>query len=146
MRLLPLLLLACLLTGCSAEVINAHQPLELRVVAEPGETTLKDKAGTEYHVGPVALVLARFTGIKAGYDQQRGSRVINITLPDEEAAKWGKFTEENLEKRIVMVVGGIVQSVDTIRSPILDGNLQLTGRTLTTAEITQLAKDIKGGS
>src|SRR5689334_3923887 len=135
MRLLSLLVLTCVLTGCSAQIINAHKPLELRVVTEPGETTLKDRAGTEYHVGPVALVLARFTGIKATYDPQRASRVINITLPDEEAAKWGKFTEESLEKRIAMVVGGTVQSVETIQSPILDGNMQLTGRKLTTEEI-----------
>lgn len=143
MRLLLGLLLAFVLAGCSAEIVTAHTPVELRVVVDSGGTPLKDVAGTEYQVGPEKLVISRFTGINTGFDDQRGSYVVQLTLPDEEKAKYGKFTEENLEKRIAVVVAGTVRSVRTILSPILDGNFQIAGR-LTGAQVKEIAKAIKG--
>ncbi|MGA6166388.1 SecDF P1 head subdomain-containing protein [Amycolatopsis magusensis] len=136
MRLLPLLLLAFLLSACSAEVpgdatpapvFTAGTPVELRVVTPGGGTTLLDKQGTSYEVGPVALVLDRFTKVSASYRPEMPGWVVDVSLPSDLAEKFAKLTEERVGQQVAIVANGVVQSAPAIQQPITGGEIQITG-------------------
>ncbi|WP_370941917.1 hypothetical protein AB5J62_22685 [Amycolatopsis sp. cg5] len=145
------LLLALLfaLTACSTTeakpppIVAAGTPVELRVVVDAGGTTLKDKAGTEYQVGPVALVLARFTKIEAGAAETGGHHV-QLEMPGDDAAKFAKFTEENVGKRIAMVVKGTVVMAPMVQSAITGGAIEISGG-FTAADAGAIADTIRRG-
>ncbi|AXB47286.1 hypothetical protein A4R43_36565 [Amycolatopsis albispora] len=151
-RLWPLLLLAFLLAACSDEVageaapapvFNAGSPVELRVVTPGGGTTLTDKQGTTYEVGPVVLVLDRFTKVEAVYRPEASGFVVGLALPEDLAAKFGKLTEENVGNQVAMVTNGQVLSAPSIQAPIAGGQIEITGN-FSRDEAEALAASIGG--
>ncbi|QFU93407.1 hypothetical protein [Amycolatopsis sp. YIM 10] len=152
MRLLPLLLLAFVLAACSepvsgqaapAPVFAAGTPVELRVVTPGGGTTLTDKQGATYEVGPVVLVLDHFTKVEAVFRPEGGGFVVGVSLPADLGEKFGKLTEENVGKQVAMVANGQVLSAPTINSPIPGGDIEITGN-FTRDEAEALAASLGG--
>ncbi|MFD8495438.1 hypothetical protein [Amycolatopsis sp. NPDC059657] len=147
-----LLLLLLALSACSSTaenkpspppIVAAGTPVELRVMVDSGGTTFKDKAGADYQVGPVALVLARFTKIEAGFAEAGGHHV-QLELPSDDAAKFAKFTEENVGKRIAFVVKNMVVTAPTLQSAITGGSIEISGG-FTAADAGTIADTIRRG-
>ncbi|MFD8500118.1 hypothetical protein [Amycolatopsis sp. NPDC059657] len=145
------LVVALLLAACSAEVpgtpaakpaLAAATPLELRFLVETDGNVLKDKAGMSYRVGPVVLVLAKFSKASVGYAPASGHHV-RLELPEDEAAKFARFTAENVGKQVAMVVGGKVVSAPTIESPITGGAIRISGE-LTAVQAQEIVDAIRG--
>ncbi|SDY17397.1 hypothetical protein SAMN05421504_104762 [Amycolatopsis xylanica] len=147
------LVVAVLLAACSTEVpgtpapkpaLAAASPLELRFVVEAEGNVLKDKAGVSYRVGPVVLVLAEFTKASVGYAPASGHHV-RLELPDDEAAKFARFTMENVGKQVAMVVAGKIAFAPVIERPVSGGVIQLDGE-FTAVQAQEIVDAIKGGS
>ncbi|MBN6036893.1 hypothetical protein [Amycolatopsis sp. 195334CR] len=152
MRLLPLLLLALVLSACSdpvsgqatpAPVFSAGTPVELRVVTPGGGTTLTDKQGTAHEVGPVVLVLDRFTKVEMVFRPEAGGFVVGLSLPEDLGKQFGKLTEENVGKQVAMVANGQVLSAPIINSPIPGGEIEIAGN-FTRDEAEALAASLGG--
>lgn len=70
---------------------------------------------------------------------------VSITFTDEGADLFEQLTEENVDKRIAIFVGGVLVSAPTVQQKIAGGNAQITGN-FTLEEAQELARDLNTGA
>ncbi len=81
---------------------------------------------------------------KSGFDSSMMPDV-NLTLNSEGVKKFAKVTQENVGKRLAIVLDGKVKSAPVIREPISGGNAQITG-SFTVEEARDLALVLRAGA
>jgi hypothetical protein len=86
------------------------------------------------------LILAVASAQQA-FDQYTSQPVIAIRLTAESAAAFGKFTTENVGRKIELRADGRVLMSPVIRDPILGGTLQVSG-SFTVAEAKEIARKL----
>jgi preprotein translocase subunit SecD len=102
--------------------------------------------GTEkYVLGPSFLPGEQIADASAGFDQQRGGWVVNLSFKSEGTETWGNFTSQNVGERAAFVLDTQVVSAPNIQVAILDGNTQISGQ-FSQPEAQQLADVLKYGS
>jgi protein-export membrane protein SecD len=63
-----------------------------------------------------------------GFDSRNNEPVVNFRFNQSGARKFGKATQENVNRRFAIVLDGKVISAPSIREPILGGSGQISGR------------------
>ncbi len=99
---------------------------------------------TAYVLEPEFLPGSEVADATAGYDQQRGQWVVNLTFKSAGTKTWADFTSKNLNQQVAFVVDSQVLSAPNIQVAILDGTTQITGK-FTEQRARELARQIRGG-
>lgn len=131
--------------------VDAKVPVEMRPVlaVEPPAATpapaapdvLTGPDGSVYRLGPSIGDFRRFDHVSV--EQTESGWVLNLELPDDTAAIFGKWTSENIGEQLAIVVDGEVVSAPRIMSAITGGALQIAGQ-FTQKEIRELERTITG--
>jgi SecD/SecF fusion protein len=83
---------------------------------------------------------------RVDFDQQSfGQPRISLSLNAEGSKKFAAITQENINKRLAIVLDGEVLSAPNIREPILTGNAEITGM-FTFDEANLLALSLRSGA
>jgi preprotein translocase subunit SecD len=70
---------------------------------------------------------------------------VKFTLTPEGRESLAQFTSANIDRKIAIIINGRLLQTPTIREPILNGDLQLSG-SFTAQEAIDLAKTLRNGS
>ena len=76
---------------------------------------------------------------------QNNEPIVNFSFNQKGAVRFGKLTQENIDKPFAIVLDGVVQSAPVIRSAILGGTGQISGR-FTIEETDTLAIVLRSGA
>ncbi len=76
---------------------------------------------------------------------QNNEPIVNFSFNQKGAVRFGKLTQENIDKPFAIVLDGVVQSAPVIRSAILGGSGQISGR-FTIEETNTLAIVLRSGA
>jgi protein-export membrane protein SecD len=76
---------------------------------------------------------------------QTNDPVVTFRFNQKGAVKFGKLTAENVDKPFAIILDDVIQSFPVIRSPILGGTGQISGR-FTTEETANLAIVLRSGA
>ena len=76
---------------------------------------------------------------------QNNEPIVNFSFNQKGAVRFGKLTQENIDKPFAIVLDGVVQSAPVIRSAILGGTGQISGR-FTIEETNTLAIVLRSGA
>ncbi|MFT3968039.1 MAG: protein translocase subunit SecD [Sphingobium sp.] len=79
-----------------------------------------------------------------GYDQQSNAPVVNIRFNGAGGRKFGRVTQENVNKPFAIILDGTVLSAPNINEPILGGSAQISGN-FTVESANQLAIALRSG-
>jgi len=94
----------------------------------------------------VALSGETVADARVDFDQQAfGQPRISLSLNAEGSKKFGTITQENVNRRLAIVLDGEVLSAPNIREPILSGNAEITGM-FTFEEANLLALSLRSGA
>ena len=142
-------------TTAKLQMLLAKQAkLELRRVLKPDEPLgdgeiLQADGNTEqssWRVERRAILSGDdILDVQRGTDPQVGMPVIDIRLSAAAAERFGRFTTENMDRSVAMVLDGWVLSAPIIRSPITGGALQISGN-FTTETADNLALLLRTGA
>ncbi len=121
--------------------------------AQPGQPLpYGDELLPETNGGPplplladVAVDGAELTNAQASTDPQSGEWVVNFSLNDVGAAKFGDVTSNNVGKIFAIVLDGKIIEAPVIRSPITGGSGQISGN-FTAQSATDLALLLRAGA
>jgi preprotein translocase subunit SecD len=98
-------------TGKTRQVDDPYSPEETLVLAEDPILTASDIVSAEL-----------------GFDQYQGMPVVQIKLSPRGSQVIAKFTTENIGRRLAIVINNKVVSAPRLYGPILDGEMQISGR------------------
>ncbi len=150
-----------LLCAEQASSANAVPPPDCRAVPQK-EDVEKLKASLEKGVEPTDTQLKALpqmwiqTSSRASVDGadlsdaqgsfgQNNEPIVNFSFNQKGAVRFGKLTQENIDKPFAIVLDGVVQSAPVIRSAILGGTGQISGR-FTIEETNTLAIVLRSGA
>ena len=119
--------------------------IQFRMVLTDGSggTTLADREGKQYVLGPVVLDGTKVQSAQAEYLQDYGSWSVNVRLTSSGSAAFADITTKNVNGQMAIVVDDVVVSAPTIQAPIVGGSVEISGR-FTQQEATELANHITG--
>ena len=80
-----------------------------------------------------------------GFDQRNGEPIVTFTFNQKGALRFGKLTQENVNKPFAIVLDGKVVSAPVINEPILGGSGQISGN-FTVEEANSLAIVLRSGA
>ena len=138
MKTLIALLASCLITAAAiAADIEATPIFQMRLVAETPTTTsepMVQMSKSNDHIMKETVnvekaVLIDQKALKSasvGKDSL-GHPVIDITLNKNGAEQFATVTQQNLHKRLAIVIDGHLNSAPVIQSPITGGKAQISG-------------------
>jgi preprotein translocase subunit SecD len=146
------LIVTCLMVAAAmAADIESAPIFQMRLVAEtpsassePMVIVLKSSDGTITNTLNVEkAVLVDQTELKSARvnKDSLGHPVIDITFNQKGTEQFAKVTQENLHKRLAIVIDGHLNSAPTIQSPITGGKAQISGN-FSKEEATELANRI----
>jgi preprotein translocase subunit SecD len=124
---------------------NAQDPLRGNDDPQLPLVTCNEDGTEKYVLSPSFLPGEQIADASAGFDQQRGGWVVNLSFKSEGTETWGNFTSQNVGERAAFVLDTQVVSAPNIQVAILDGNTQISGQ-FSQQEATQLADVLKYGS
>jgi len=84
------------------------------------------------------------TDAQQGYEQQGNQPIVNITFNGSGGRKFGRVTQENVNKPFAIILDGKVLSAPNINEPILGGRAQISGN-FTVQSANQLAIALRSG-
>ncbi len=87
----------------------------------------------------------RLDNAQATYDSNTGRWIVNFKFDSVGSRKFGKITSENVSKRLVIILDGMVVSAPVIREPILGGSGQISG-SFTADSANDLALLLRAGA
>ncbi|MBT8378731.1 MAG: protein translocase subunit SecD [Ignavibacteria bacterium] len=67
------------------------------------------------------------TDAVATIDQMNSSPIVNMTMNSEGATEWARITGANIDKRIAIVLDGVVYSAPVVQNKIAGGRSQISG-------------------
>ena len=116
-------------------------------IAPAGATMLED---TSTHrmlpvMNQVSVDGAMLTNAAASIDQQTGEWAVTFSFNRAGARAFAKTTQENVGRRFAIVLDNAVIEAPVIRTPILEGNGQITGN-FTAQTATDLAVMLRAGA
>jgi preprotein translocase subunit SecD len=129
-----------------------------------GQIVSCDSTGTKYVLGPAVYVGSDITAVSAGLQQNGAHWVVNLSLSQAAAAKFGTLTtsqynsyyagslgsqDDQALDSTAVVLDGNVTSAEVTAVPITAGNVQIEGggsTGFTQAQATALAETLKYGS
>ncbi|WP_290058990.1 SecDF P1 head subdomain-containing protein [Amycolatopsis solani] len=123
----------------SSDPLAGHDDRSLPLV------TCGQTDNTAYVLEPEFLPGSEVTDATAGYDQQRGQWVVNLTFNAEGTKIWADFTSKNTGQQAAFVVDSQVVFAPNIQVAILDGITQITDSKFTEQRARELARKIRGG-
>jgi preprotein translocase subunit SecD len=88
---------------------------------------------------------ADLTDAQASFDQRNGEPIVNFKFNSTGARKFGRATQENVQRRFAIVLDGEVISAPVIREPILGGSGQISGN-FTVESANNLAILLRAGA
>ena len=86
----------------------------------------------------------QITRAKQGFDSQAGSPIVSITFDSNGAHRFGRVTQENVNKPFAIILDNRVLSAPNINEPILGGQAQITGN-FTVQSANDLAVSLASG-
>ncbi|MCJ7728238.1 MAG: protein translocase subunit SecD [Actinobacteria bacterium] len=104
---------------------------------EIGEIVIDSRSGAATLVGPVLLTGNKLGRVAAGYDSNGEIRVA-LSFKDDGVEIFKEITTQNIGKNLAIVLDNEIKSSPYIRTPIPDGNAEITG-----LESIDEAKDIE---
>jgi hypothetical protein len=133
-------------TSAATQQSNVPAPFQLQLVLdEPSEDTepmTNNASGETLHVQKTPLM--DYTAISSATvttDPSSGAPQINVEFSEVGKELFAAITEENINKRLAVVVDGQLYSAPVIRSEITEGKAQITG-SFTEEEARALAAKI----
>jgi preprotein translocase subunit SecD len=81
---------------------------------------------------------------RQGFDQTNGEAVVNIRFDTAGARRFGRVTQENVNKPFAIILDDVVISAPNINEPILGGQAQISG-SFTVDSANQLAVALRSG-
>ena len=150
-----------LLCGEQPSSTNAVPPPDCRAVPQK-EDVEKLKASLEKGVEPTEAQIKALpqmwvqTSSRSSVDGadlsdaqgsfgQNNEPIVNFSFNQKGAVRFGKLTQDNIDKPFAIVLDGVVQSAPVIRSAILGGSGQISGR-FTIEETNTLAIVLRSGA
>jgi preprotein translocase subunit SecD len=138
MKTLITLIAACFLTAAAmAADIEAASIFQMRLVAETPSTTSEpmmtvsragDRSVTNtLNVEKAVLVDQKALKSARVSKDSFGKPIIEITFTKSGTEQFATITQENLHKRLAIVIDGRLTSAPTIQSPIPNGKAQISG-------------------
>ena len=114
------------LMGCDASVDGPWQGFSIHPVVEAGGTTMPHQGhDTPLQVGPAALDGSCVAEAEVGSDPF-GSGFIEATLTDDCKARFADFSEQNVGRKIALVVDGEVLSAPIVQERIDGGEIAMS--------------------
>jgi hypothetical protein len=127
-RVFVLFFLAYVLLGSA----NADDKMYLYVECSPGQKCIDlayDNGKVESVLSVPAQVVAKADVKSAKVQTSEDARQsLNIELGKEAAEKFEKITGENIGKKIIVVLDNKILIAPTVREPITNGKIMITGR------------------
>ena len=134
-----------------AAAIEAAPIFQMRLVAETPSTTSErmttvSKTGEQIVTETLNVekaVLVDQTALKSASmsKDSLGRPIVDITLTTKGAEQFATITQQNLHKRLAIVIDGHLTSAPMIQSPITSGKAQISGN-FSKEEATDLANRI----
>ncbi len=137
-----------------ADIAQGNAPVGSELLPYPGAPSAA--AGLPY-IGyppkgaPVIAVQRRaiisgdeLASASQGNDQQTNAPVVNIRFNGSGAKKFGRVTQDNVNKPFAMILDGVVLSAPNINEPILGGQAQISG-SFTAQSANALAIQLRSG-
>ncbi len=112
---------------------------------EPTDTQLKALPQMWIQTSSRASVDGADLSDAQGSFGQNNEPIVNFSFNQKGAVRFGKLTQENIDKPFAIVLDGVVQSAPVIRSAILGGTGQISGR-FTIEETNTLAIVLRSGA
>ena len=124
-----------------AEVAKGHAPIGSEILSYPGNPA-----------GPPMIAVKRraiitgdeLSNASQGNDSQSNAPVVNIQFNGDGAKKFGRVTQENVNKPFAMILDNVVLSAPNINEPILGGSAQISG-SFTVESANALAIQLRSG-
>jgi hypothetical protein len=111
---------------------NANDKMYLYVECSPGQKCIElayDNGKVESVLSVPAQVVAKADVKSAKVQTSEDARQsLNIELGKEAAEKFEKITRENIGKKIIVVLDNKILIAPTVREPITNGKIMITGR------------------
>ncbi|WP_199434850.1 protein translocase subunit SecD [Qaidamihabitans albus] len=107
--------------------------------------TCNEDGSEKYVLGPVFLEGTQIEDASAGFNDQRGAWVVNLSFKSQGADTWADFTSNNINERAAFVLDTRVVSAPNITVAIPDGRTEITGQ-FGQQEAKNLADVLKYGS
>jgi hypothetical protein len=111
---------------------NADDKMYLYVECSPGQKCIElayDNGKVESVLSVPAQVVAKADVKSAKVQTSEDARQsLNIELGKEAAEKFEKITRENIGKKIIVVLDNKILIAPTVREPITNGKIMITGR------------------
>ena len=136
-----------------AEVAQGHAPPGSEVLdypeAQPGLpfVAYPSAAGQVAKVAVKRRVMVsgdQITRAKQGFDQQSNAPIVQITFNSAGAHRFGRVTQDNVNKPFAIILDNRVLSAPNINEPILGGQAQITGN-FTVQTANDLAVSLASG-
>ena len=86
----------------------------------------------------------QITRAKQGFDQQSNAAIVQITFNSAGAHRFGRVTQDNVNKPFAIILDNKVLSAPNINEPILGGSAQITGN-FTVESANELAVSLNSG-
>ena len=86
----------------------------------------------------------QITRAKQGFDQQSNAPIVQITFDSNGAHRFGRVTQDNVNKPFAIILDNKVLSAPNINEPILGGSAQITGN-FTVQSANELAINLASG-
>ena len=86
----------------------------------------------------------QITRAKQGFDQQSNAPIVQITFDNNGAHRFGRVTQDNVNKPFAIILDNHVLSAPNINEPILGGQAQITGN-FTVQSANDLAVSLASG-
>ncbi|HEY3317271.1 MAG TPA: protein translocase subunit SecD [Coriobacteriia bacterium] len=107
--------------------------------------TPKQPAAIEATGGAVILNGSVVQNAQVSVDTQTNQTGVEMTFDDRGTQEWAQFTSGNVGKRVAIVLDGAVQSAPQIKTAIVDGRSEITGR-FTAEQAKRLATVLQTGA
>jgi len=135
------------------EQIRALFPREVRFQWDVAPVKINEKETNYYYLhaikvtsrdGRAPLGGEVITSARPEFTQGRAYAKVNMSMNGEGAKVWARLTRDNVNRRVAVVLDGLVYSSATVQGEIKGGNTEITGN-FTIEEATDLANILKSG-
>jgi preprotein translocase subunit SecD len=136
-----------------AEVAQGHAPPGSEVLDYPNAIPGLPYVAYPNAAGQVAKMAVKrrvmvsgdqITRAKQGFDQQSNAPIVQITFNSAGAHRFGRVTQDNVNKPFAIILDNNVLSAPNINEPILGGQAQITGN-FTVQSANELAVSLASG-
>ena len=125
--------------------LNADPNLVAQGRAPAGSQVLPMQGGGRIAVLRRAMVTGeQLIDANQGFDQQSGQPVVNIRFDSAGSRRFGRVTQENVNKPFAIILDNVVLSAPNINEPILGGQAQISGN-FTVQSANELAVQLRSG-